>query len=50
MRNFYSSIIIPSKYKKRILKELDEFGIDQSFVYPEVEYTAKRIKNKFYYE
>lgn len=42
----FSSIIIPAKYKKTILSQLESIGIDEAFVYPEAEYLAKRIKKQ----
>ncbi len=39
----FSSIIIPSKYKKTILSQLECIGIDEAYVYPEAEYIAKRV-------
>jgi len=47
--NSSCSIIIPAKSKKRILKELDFIGINESFIYPEKEYIATEIKNKYLY-
>ena len=43
----FCSIIIESKYKPRILEELEIIGIDKAFVYPELEYTAEKIKKKY---
>lgn len=40
----FASIIIPSKYKKTILSQLENIGIDEAYVYPEAEYLARRIK------
>lgn len=40
----FSSIIIPPKYKKTILSQLENIGIDEAYVYPEAEYLARRIK------
>lgn len=48
MKNFYCSIIVPAQCKKRILKELDQFGISQSFIFPETEYTAKEIRKRYF--
>lgn len=41
----FSSIIVPAKYKKTILKQLADIGIDEAYVYPEAEHVAKRIRN-----
>ena len=41
----FSSIIVPAKYKKTILKQLADTGIDEAYVYPEAEHVAKRIRN-----
>ena len=43
----FCSIIIESKYKSCILNELESIGIDKAFVYPELEYTAEKIKKKY---
>lgn len=40
MKEIFSSIIIEKKAKKRILSDLQILGIENSFVYPELEYTA----------
>ena len=40
----FASIIIPPKYKKEILSQLENIGIDEAYVYPEAEYMARRIK------
>lgn len=40
----FCSIIIDRKSKRNILKELENLGIDKSFVYPELEYTAEKVK------
>ncbi|MCI8291670.1 MAG: FRG domain-containing protein [Clostridia bacterium] len=42
----FSSIIIPSKSKKTILKQLKHIGIDEAYVYPEAEHIAKRIRQQ----
>lgn len=42
----FSSIIIPSKSKKVILKQLKHIGIDEAYVYPEAEHIAKRIRQQ----
>lgn len=43
----FCSILIPSKYKSKILSELAIIGIDLGFIYPELEYCAKNIKSKY---
>lgn len=44
----FISILIESKHKKRIIQELATVGIDRAFVYPELEYTAEMVKNKYF--
>lgn len=44
MKREFCSIVIDKKKKKEILKELCTLGIDESYVYPELQYTAKKIK------
>lgn len=43
----FCSIIIEPEHKSCILKELESIGIDKAFVYPELEYTAEKIKKKY---
>ncbi|MDD2476433.1 MAG: FRG domain-containing protein [Dysgonamonadaceae bacterium] len=40
------SLIIPQEQKQVILNELDIIGINESFVYPELEHQTSYIKNK----
>jgi hypothetical protein len=40
------SLIIPAKNKQSILKELDIIGINESFIYPELEHQTAYIKSK----
>lgn len=40
------SLIVPQGQKQLILKELDIIGINESFVYPELEHQTSYIKNK----
>ena len=47
MRNNFCSILIDAKYKKSIMRELDQVNINEAFLFPEPEYTAKRIKNRY---
>lgn len=42
----FCSIIIDKTSKKNIINELAQLGIDGSFVYPELEYTAEKVKKK----
>ncbi len=43
----FCSIIVDSKSKKKILRELSYVGIGADYIYPELEYTAKEIKRRF---
>lgn len=45
MKREFCSIVIDKKKKKEILKELCTLGIDESYVYPELQYTAKKVKD-----
>ena len=47
MEENFCSILIEAKYKKTILQELDRININEAFLFPEPEYTAKRIKNRY---
>ena len=47
LENDFCSIIIPAKYKKTILEQLDFIGINEAYVYPEVDYVASEIRNKY---
>ena len=38
--------VIPKRYKKTILKELDMVGINEASVYPELEHQFKTIKHQ----
>jgi len=40
------SITIPKEDKRRLLKELNTFGINRAFLFPELEHQATHIKNK----
>ncbi|MCW2279446.1 FRG domain-containing protein [Heliophilum fasciatum] len=42
------SLIVPQEYKESMLKELDIIGINESFVYPELEHQTSYIRNKHY--
>lgn len=43
----FCSIIIPAKFKKTILEQLDFIGINEACVYPELNYVASEIRNKY---
>ena len=43
----FISILINAKRKKTIMQELESVGVDKAFVFPELTYTAEKIKNKF---
>lgn len=47
LKNEFCSIIIDKKYKKEILRQLKTLGIDKSYVYPELQYVAKKIKDLY---
>ena len=47
IKNSFCSIIVESKNKKKILRELSYVGIGADYIYPELEYTAKEIKRRF---
>lgn len=40
------SLVIPQEHKQSILKELDIIGINEAFVYPELEHQTSYIKSK----
>lgn len=44
----FISIIIRNKCRNTILTELATIGIDKAFVFPELEYTAETIRNKYF--
>ena len=48
MCNDFCSILIEPKYKKKILEELDTININERFLFPELEYTVKHVKNKYW--
>lgn len=41
------SILIPKEEKSEILKDLETFGINHGFLFPELEHQAVYIKNKY---
>ena len=45
--NQFCSIIIESKYKKKMLQDLSYIGIGTDYIYPELEYAAKEIKSQY---
>lgn len=48
LKNYFCSILIEPEYKASILQELDSVNINEAFIYPELEYTAKAIKHRFF--
>lgn len=47
MKKEFCSIIIDKRKKNSILQELRTLGIDESYVYPELQYTARKLKKIF---
>jgi len=47
MEKHFCSILIEAKHKKAIMQELNYININEAFLFPEPEYTAKQIKNRF---
>ena len=47
IKDSFCSIIVDSKSKKKILRELSYVGIGADYIYPELEYTAKEIRRRF---
>lgn len=47
MENSFCSILIEPRYKEKILQELDSVNINEQYLFPELEYTAKSIRKKF---
>ena len=43
----FTEVIIPKKVKKDILRQLSNIGISKNYLFPEMEYTAEYIKNKY---
>ena len=41
------SIIVPKEEKTQLLKELEAFGINHAFLFPELEHQAMYIRNKY---
>lgn len=50
MKNEFCSILIQPKYKEKILQELECLNINEQYLFPELEYTAKNIKKKYFDE
>ena len=48
MENEFCSILIEPKYKEKILEELDVLNINEQYLFPELEYTAKSVKQKHF--
>lgn len=48
MKTMFCSVIVGKKAKKEILSDLESVGIDKAFIYPELEYTAEKIKRKYF--
>ena len=40
-------VIIPAKYKKKILKQLDLMGINEQRLFPDIEHQLKYILEKY---
>lgn len=47
MHKFFCSIIIDPKHKKSILKELNALSINEAYLFPELEYTVKSVKEQY---
>ena len=47
MESCFCSILIDPQYKKDIIRALNHVNINEAFLFPEPEYTAKRIKNRY---
>lgn len=43
----FCSVIVESKQKRKILKELSSVGIRADYIYPELEYSAKEIRRRY---
>lgn len=48
LKTMFCSIIVDRRAKKEILSDLESIGIDKAFIYPELEYTAEKIKKKYF--
>ncbi len=47
MTSNFISIIIDARFKKEILHNLDNLGINKMSLFPELEYTGMYLKNKY---
>lgn len=45
--NIINGAFIPPDWKKQILKDLDSMGINQAFLFPELEHQASYVKEKY---
>ncbi len=45
LKKEFCSIVIDKRIKNNILHELKILGIDEAYVYPELQYTARKLKN-----
>lgn len=45
LKKEFCSIVIDKRIKNNILHELKTLGIDEAYVYPELQYTARKLKN-----
>lgn len=45
LKKEFCSIVIDKRIKNNILHELKTLGIDKAYVYPELQYTARKLKN-----
>lgn len=43
----FAKVIVPYDYKKQILMELDQIGINRKTLFPEIEDTVEYLKNKY---
>lgn len=41
------SILIPKNEKKQLLNEINAFGINHAFLFPELEHQAMHIRHKY---
>lgn len=49
IENDFISVIVPNQHKPKLLRQLDHLGINEAFLFPELEYTAKNLKEKYKY-
>ena len=43
----YEAYIVSKSDKKKILRQLDALGINESTLFPEIEHVAKHLKEKY---